>query len=49
LLLLAGCAGPQISNPNRTKLRLQDIVYNIDLEGQRILSGVSNQLPAIAA
>ena len=49
LLLLAGCAGPQISNPNRTELRLQGIVYNIDLEGHRILSAVSNQLPVIAA
>ncbi len=41
--------GLQISNPNRTELRLQGIVYNIDLEGHRILSGVSNQLPVIPA
>lgn len=41
--------GLQISNPNRTELRLQGISYQIDLEGYRVLSGVSNQMPTIAA
>ncbi|MGB4247644.1 MAG: LEA type 2 family protein [Pseudohongiellaceae bacterium] len=41
--------GLQISNPNRTELRLQGISYQIDLEGYRVLSGVSNELPIIAA
>ncbi|MES3007136.1 MAG: LEA type 2 family protein [Pseudomonadota bacterium] len=41
--------GLQVSNPNRTELRLQGIVYNIALDGHRVLSGVSNQLPVIPA
>ena len=41
--------GLQVSNPNRTELRLQGIVYHIDLDGHRVLSGVTNQLPVIPA
>lgn len=38
-----------VSNPNRVALELEGLVYHLDLEGHRILSGVANQLPVIAA
>jgi LEA14-like dessication related protein len=41
--------GLHIINPNRSALKLHGLTYNVELEGQRILSGVSNQLPEIAA
>ncbi len=41
--------GLHVINPNRTALKLQGLSYNVELEGFRILSGVSNQLPVIEA
>lgn len=39
--------GLHVTNPNRMALKLAGISYHVDLEGHRILSGVSNQLPEI--
>ena len=41
--------GLHVANPNRLPLKLAGLSYNVELEGYRILSGVSNQLPVIAA
>ena len=41
--------GLHVINPNRTALKLQGLSYNVELEGFRVLSGVSNQLPVIEA
>jgi LEA14-like dessication related protein len=41
--------GLHVINPNRTALELEGISYHVDLEGYRVLSGVSNQLPVIEA
>ena len=41
--------GLHVINPNRSALKLQGLAYNVELEGHRILSGVTNQLPEIAA
>ena len=41
--------GLHVINPNRMALELQGLSYNVELEGYRILSGVSNQLPVIEA
>lgn len=41
--------GLNIINPNRQPLELDGIYYTIEIEGHRILAGVSNQLPVIAA
>ena len=41
--------GLHVVNPNRTSLKLQGLSYHVELEGYRILSGVANQLPVIAA
>jgi LEA14-like dessication related protein len=41
--------GLHVVNPNRIALKLQGLSYNVDLEGYRVLSGVSNQLPQIEA
>ncbi len=41
--------GLHVINPNRTPLKLQGLAYNVDLEGHRILTGVSNKLPVIEA
>lgn len=41
--------GLQVINPNRTALKLQGLSYHVELEGHRILTGVANQLPVIAA
>jgi len=41
--------GLHVINPNRVALKLQGLSYNVELEGHRILSGVSNQLPEIGA
>jgi LEA14-like dessication related protein len=38
-----------IINPNRTSLKLRGISYTIALEGYKIMTGVSNQLPVIDA
>ena len=39
--------GLHIVNPNRTALRLEGIVYSVILEGHKILTGVSGDLPVI--
>jgi len=41
--------GLHVVNPNSFPLGLQGISYTINLEGHRILTGVANQLPQIAA
>lgn len=41
--------GLHIANPNRYALTLAGISYTISLEGHRILTGVANDLPGIAA
>jgi len=41
--------GLHVINPNRMALKLQGLSYNVELEGFRVLSGVSNQLPVIEA
>ncbi|HEY5672329.1 MAG TPA: LEA type 2 family protein [Malonomonas sp.] len=41
--------GLHVVNPNRSALKLHGLAYNVELEGHRILTGVSNQLPLIAA
>ena len=38
-----------ITNPNRFALALEGLSYKISLEGHRILTGVANDLPEIAA
>jgi len=41
--------GLHVINPNRSPLTLHGLSYNVELEGYRILTGVANQLPEIAA
>lgn len=41
--------GLHVVNPNRSALSLLGLSYTVELEGHRILSGVANQLPVIAA
>lgn len=41
--------GLHVTNPNQIALKLQGLSYYVELEGYRILSGVSNQLPVIEA
>lgn len=41
--------GLHIINPNRTALKLEGLVYSVSLEGHKILTGVSNELPTIEA
>lgn len=41
--------GLHVINPNRMALELQGLSYNVELEGYRVLSGVSNKLPVIEA
>jgi LEA14-like dessication related protein len=41
--------GLHVSNPNRIALELVGLSYTVSLEGRQILSGVANELPAIAA
>ncbi|MDY0375491.1 MAG: LEA type 2 family protein [Desulfobacterium sp.] len=41
--------GMHIINPNRTPLDLKGVSYTISLEGSKVLTGVSNQLPRIEA
>ncbi len=36
-----------VVNPNRSPLPLQGLFYSISLEGHRVLSGVSSELPVI--
>lgn len=41
--------GLHVVNPNRSALKLLGLSYTVELEGHRILTGVANQLPVIAA
>ncbi|MDY0221103.1 MAG: LEA type 2 family protein [Desulfobacterium sp.] len=41
--------GLHIINPNRTPLELKGVSYTISLEGNKVLTGVSNRLPKIEA
>ena len=41
--------GLHVINPNRTPLSLEGLVYTVEIEGQKILTGVANDLPVIAA
>jgi LEA14-like dessication related protein len=41
--------GLHIVNPNRSSLKLDGLVYSVTLEGHKILTGVSNNLPTIDA
>ena len=41
--------GLHIVNPNRSVLNLKGVSYTIILEGHKIMTGVSNQLPKIEA
>ncbi len=36
-------------NPNRNRLELEGMYYIVKIDGHKVLSGVSNQLPAIEA
>ena len=38
-----------IINPNRTELKLEGLVYSVTLEGHKVITGVSNDLPIITA
>lgn len=40
--------GLRILNPNRDALKLEGLFYNITIEDNKIISGVANDLPAIA-
>jgi len=39
--------GLHILNPNSDPLRFEGIFYSVDIEGYKVLSGVSNDLPTI--
>lgn len=39
--------GLQVLNPNPEPLNLEGVFYTISLEGQKLLSGVANELPVI--
>ncbi len=41
--------GLHIVNPNRTPLTLKGIYYTVSIEDHRVLAGVSNNLPEVAA
>ena len=41
--------GLHIINPNRSALKLAGIVYSVTLEGHKVLTGVTSDLPVIAA
>ena len=41
--------GLHIINPNRKALELAGISYSVELEGHKILTGVSNKLPVVDA
>lgn len=41
--------GLHIVNPNRSALKLEGIIYSVTLEGHKILTGASNELPVIDA
>ena len=39
--------GLHVINPNSMALKLEGLSYNVELEGHRVLSGVTNKLPVI--
>ena len=41
--------GLRVANPNGTALNLVGMTYSIELEGFKLISGVSNNIPTIAA
>jgi LEA14-like dessication related protein len=41
--------GLHIVNPNRSPLKLEGIVYSVILEGHKVLTGASSDLPVIEA
>jgi len=41
--------GLHIVNPNRSELKLEGLVYSVSLDGHKVLTGVSNNLPVISA
>jgi LEA14-like dessication related protein len=41
--------GLHVVNPNRTPLNLKGISYTLSLEGHKVMTGVSNELPRIDA
>lgn len=41
--------GLHIINPNRSSLKLEGLVYSVTLEGHKVLTGVSNDLPVVEA
>lgn len=41
--------GLHIINPNRTPLPLQGLLYTVEIEGHKLITGVKNDLPVIAA
>lgn len=40
--------GLHVINPNRSALKLVGLTYSVELEGRRVLSGVTSDLPVIA-
>lgn len=41
--------GLHIVNPNRSALKLEGIIYSVVLEGHKVLTGASSNLPVIGA
>ena len=41
--------GLHVINPNRVPLKLLGMVYEVELEGHRVLTGVASELPLIGA
>ncbi|MEH6473949.1 MAG: LEA type 2 family protein [Halopseudomonas sp.] len=41
--------GLHVINPNRTPLTLQGLVYTVEIEGHKVITGVANDLPEIEA
>jgi hypothetical protein len=41
--------GLHIVNPNRSALKLEGIVYSVTLEGHKVLTGATSDLPVIGA
>jgi len=41
--------GLHIVNPNRSALKLEGILYSVTLEGHKVLTGASSDLPVIGA
>jgi len=41
--------GLHVVNPNRSALKLEGIVYSVNLDGHKVITGASSDLPVIAA